>query len=702
MYVKMVNKYYVATTTKDTFDKVDYPRRWNKENVTSDWSTTIARYAADILLPGWLVWEYRQLIMQLVGDEAIKKISVYSTSSYDEWAWQLGKDFLKVIEKINFEVPKPSAKKVLASSEWKKIIKDLSDNSSFFQIKKEINPLLENNIIDMFSFEAGGPGEFLDAKIVYNDKRFALKVGFNDDCLDFNVIETFDMERLFSKDKVIRGGDGIPSLAEEFTKYGINPRSVRAIDEYMVKEGTYYNGWSALEQASETLKGKNLWAEANKLKVGTAAFVEFIFVNELILFFDKLVNPDSQGAWTTGFNHLYFAVPSASEVASFNATHDRKMKLNTVVTNIMKGPNQHKYVFDFVKGGPDSSHPVYLNAAVYSGPFYRGKNDPYFNEKNLNDALVNIEISDTSKFADTNKFADAQEQAMKETGISGFAQNLLPGPEYSLKSVRNTETGAVLFENGVVNKLGISSSKNSISQNGISGLFLNPNQEFKLSVQVPKSSGNSGEDLVSTGLVANFTLSEESGTTYVREIHNTLMASEIDKEATESATKDMVTPYLYSGYDCSFPTKIGDTCNLKLKVGGMNDGKKHRGHLYLAEGISRTTSIPVYLNYHLISEPNAISISENEPSTQVLQMMNSSSIDYSKVELSGLPSGAKIVSNSCSNGLGSGQQCQIGYDLSGVEVGDYQVKINGIVSGASGLVPEADSSDLKLTVTPNW
>jgi hypothetical protein len=83
-------------------------------------------------------------------------------------------------------------------------------------------------------------------------------------------------------------------------------------------------------------------------------------------------------------------------------------------------------------------------------------------------------------------------------------------------------------------------------------------------------------------------------------------------------------------------------------------------------------------------------------------MMNSSSIDYSKVELSGLPSGAKIVSNSCSNGLGSGQQCQIGYDLSGVEVGDYQVKINGIVSGASGLVPEADSSDLKLTVTPNW
>ena len=140
--------------------------------------------------------------------------------------------------------------------------------------------------------------------------------------------------------------------------------------------------------------------------------------------------------------------------------------------------------------------------------------------------------------------------------------------------------------------------------------------------------------------------------------------------------------YLYSKFNCDKFNPLGKACPLELEVGGVKDGKKHKGFINIADEFSHTRAVPVFINYRLLTQPDVVSyVPGSRNSVVTVNLSNVSSDVYEKVMLEGVPDGAKIVSNSCTGKLIPERQCSISFDLKGVsDADDYEVKLYGITA----------------------
>ncbi len=143
-----------------------------------------------------------------------------------------------------------------------------------------------------------------------------------------------------------------------------------------------------------------------------------------------------------------------------------------------------------------------------------------------------------------------------------------------------------------------------------------------------------------------------------------------------------------------------------MHIGAM-DSNKHMGKIYLADGVSRTTAIPVYLNYHLLGSYFELNVSDKTDPYKI-DIMNTHNEAYTKISLEYksvdddsyqvVPSDIIASATTCNldGGLQPQTQCAIYFDFSKLDSDAYQFRINGIKATTKLGAP--DQFDLKVRV----
>ena len=151
----------------------------------------------------------------------------------------------------------------------------------------------------------------------------------------------------------------------------------------------------------------------------------------------------------------------------------------------------------------------------------------------------------------------------------------------------------------------------------------------------------------------------------------------------------------------TFPPQLGQSYPLQLSVGGVDDGKKHLGVIYMADQLSKTTAVPVYFNYNLINYPMAYTA--NVGDTVAIQLKNASSDDYKQIAVLNTPQGAQIIDNTdgsprCENGLAHNSVCEVTLDLTNAGTGTYKVLFQGIMDGSLKAANDTDENNPNVGV----
>jgi hypothetical protein len=228
----------------------------------------------------------------------------------------------------------------------------------------------------------------------------------------------------------------------------------------------------------------------------------------------------------------------------------------------------------------------------------------------------------------------------------------------------------------------------------IEGLFLNHDQSAELTVQLPKALGSNGDDeLYGGGLFADL-ISEEDEMEPGDDApvsHSMVHFTKAQSTSAEKAASDSGSYVFTNMFDCPAPLKLGSTCKLNIKLSGKNDGKKHIGHLLVADATSFVRYLTVYINYNIITDYNIVNGNIGDDSPQPLELKNVSGRTYERFEVDGLPEGASIDNSNCSN-VSSGNSCTLWFNLGNVvDDGSYYVKVYGVT---------ADNRDKPLSELP--
>lgn len=185
------------------------------------------------------------------------------------------------------------------------------------------------------------------------------------------------------------------------------------------------------------------------------------------------------------------------------------------------------------------------------------------------------------------------------------------------------------------------------------------------------------------GLGVSYIGEDESGSQYE------LIPIKSDSLRTTFDNESRSPSYLYSRYTTAYPLPLGDTAQLKLRIGGYSDNNRHEGHLYIADAGSKIKAIPVYVNAHLILGNNASTIDPQGmlyPSSFTIAMQNMGSEDYQRLIVSGLPDDIKLIANpsgatSCSGGVHSGDYCELTYDGAALQANTtYNLLLKGLTT----------------------
>lgn len=417
---------------------------------------------------------------------------------------------------------------------------------------------------------------------------------------------------------------------------------------------------------------------------------------------------DYKGNHTTKINMVTLDVPSDADVASWNAAHpDKPIAANTKASppnpddaNGGNNATSQSMRFTFKDATYDQQIGTAISLSSITTPWRRQgaqTEDPFLgklhygdvhpNSGNVGDAVVNMTVSD---IANVTPIKDAEyaynSQNMANLGLSSLAQDLrYAAPVYNMQKIVNVRNNRLMYGSGMNGGL-YNSSKGLVKINGIEGIVLNKGQQTTLNVQIPASSAKNGLSY-GAGFGANLIEEDSSGSSTHTPVKSDLFML-------NGKNDDNTVPYFYNKFNCSFPTKVGDSCPFTMMVGGY-DNKKHMEKLYLADGNSKTSAIPVYVNYNLVSDPVSSSITQGVGDQSfVITLKNFSSSDYKTINVSGLPDGAILdtTRSTCGTGLKSNETCSLVYDASQVGTGSYDM----IVYGSDGVhteVPSADSAD---------
>ena len=457
--------------------------------------------------------------------------------------------------------------------------------------------------------------------------------------------------------------------------------------------------------------------------LGTAAG-EFLDITALIDVIRRLLVDDTQGATYDGENYISFGSITELEASSWNKYNLPKNWIypNTEVTQVKPNANEHHYTLSFKEDqGFNTQEVITLNAYSRTEPFLRPQlvddKDPYLGDEvshgssKWHDAVVELEFLYSKIDEKTNELEDVYNQAYQGLGFGLLHTEALPNPDYQLSKITNTKTGNILYSQGSAtnsNSLIKASGWNNIQVGEIKGLAMNSDQAVEMQVKIPKEQAQAKlgieGDIYGNGFVAKFIEESSEGAETIDSVRSDSYEVLLKKAYTESP--ELAEPYLYNVYTCAYPTKVGDSCGLKMHIGGM-DSSKHIGKIYIADGGGRTTGIPVYLNYHLLGSYFELNISDKTDPYKI-DIMNTHNEPYTKISLEyksvdddsyqAVPSDmiAKATTCNLDSGLQPGTQCAIYFDFSTIDSDAYQFRINGIKAAAKLGAP--DQFDVKVRV----
>ena len=480
-------------------------------------------------------------------------------------------------------------------------------------------------------------------------------------------------------------------------------------------------------QAVKTSKTLNRAATLVEADGGGVGIVAFYIVDTLIRYaFVWTLVSFTAGVYGSGHTLLTLKTITDEQAEFWNKAHpDRKIEANAVLTPVetdetKNGPTSHKYSIRPKTGlGFDSQLAFNVAIDVLSEPFSRPEKvndqDPALGKMtndNKYDAAMLITFSGGAQInGDTNDLGDAASEAYQQAGIGSLHVGLLPSPDYQLTKITNTKTGNALYSQGSSsnsNSLIKASGWNNIQVGDIKGLAINTDQAVEMQVKIPKDEAKAQlgikGDLYGNGLVAQFIEESSEGANTVDSVRSDYYEGLLKKQYSESHV--LASPYLYNVYTCDYPTKIGDSCGFKMHIGGM-DNSKHIGKIYLADGLSKTTAIPVYLNYHLLGSYFELNVSD-KTSPYKIDIMNTHNEAYTKMTLEyksvdddsykSVPMDMLAKDTTCNldSGLQPQAQCSIYFDFSKIDSDSYQFRINGIKSTAKLGTP--DQFDVKVRV----
>ncbi len=421
---------------------------------------------------------------------------------------------------------------------------------------------------------------------------------------------------------------------------------------------------------------------------------------------------NGKGNYKSNMVMLSLDAPSAADAAAWNASHDAAHQIGatTLATPINPGAanggntslsQTMRFTFKNSQNDQQLGNMISLNSI--STPWLRGytTQDPYIgdvSEKSANqtDALINMSVEDLTVASAVKDASNSYNiQRLANLGVSSLGQDLrFDAPVYKVQTIVNTKDNKVIYKAGA--RDGLFASRNGLVKiNDIDGFALNQNQRTTLDVQIPASSLGRLKGLLKTsgpvygqGFSASLVDDDESGARVYTPVKSDFFLQSNDQN---------VGGFFFNKFNCGYPTQVGSSCSFTMMIAGQSDNKKHLAKLYLADGNSKTTAVPVYVNYNLVSEPQSALINNGDASPVKILVKNFSGSSYKQVKVSGLPTGAQLLANTdgtptCNGNLASQQVCELSYDFSQVNSGNYSLVIYG-TDGSSSEVPSPDSQN---------
>ncbi len=552
--------------------------------------------------------------------------------------------------------------------------------------------------------------------------------------------QEFDMRGVVKKEFTSPASENTPlkvkandfNVKSEMNRLAIQDNDTEAMQKLFARgkysEGEFvdskFNQDGELGQALDLSEIEEVPLELDLSSVALSGGVDLAFVAfqwfVLQTWMDGLSSPPAIGNFNTSLNHLSFQPITQDDAINWNASHDKDHQIlaNTNVTYITKNSVFHLARFNFTDPNLDDQLNLQIGLSALTTPWLRydendnprNMQDPYLgfvgdSSDHKMDAVVELTISDNNLSPTKDLDNEYNQSQIDYMGLSNLIPDLnLPAPEYTLSNIKNRKNGNIVFQGGE----GIKSNLKGGAFDG--ALALNNNQEANLTVFLP-SNINSKQTLINGGGFSVRYVDNPADTSLESQITNPLIIKSDELRSSFDSLESATPHYLYAKFNCKFPNPVGIKCPLSLSLGGYSDSAnqaiRSKGKLYISDLNSHTTAIPVYLNYNLISEPQAFTYTQGTPGVYRLSLMNAGLERYVSVQINGLPQGTKIVSNSCNNGLSKGEQCQVDLDFSNVTTnGNYIATLTGIrnnyqgstISGVSSL----DTEQLTINVTGGW
>ena len=694
MYIAIENNYYVAQTSKSLGYMLDGPQKENAK--IPDWIKHTISVIAGIGSGLSIAYYMNKRRIQNIGD--------LSQLAYE----QTQKSMLKIAEEQTAIL-----KKYPGTTKYARIQrKYVTDFYNDMQISKNRIIQVHNNMSEALEKGLKGNEDFIG--VHFNPDENQLEFILEDDegmrrlstqIFDANgklIVETKPFPTKYEIEQILTEARVKPSNPQGLLRI-LKQYDARFDEELYINHIVKHGDMDIVFTSTPLLEGLDSSEVIDIAFFSVASvLVSFAFFETILSVFNSVSN-EPQGQVTTGMNHVKLVVADENQAKLWNASHDKEhqIKANTTQTTIHHGMNGHWDTFSFkANSGNDMQKSLLISLSPITEPFFRptiGQDDAYLGNLKSDkayDAVIAVNISSSNADNDKNQIDDFAKAAASDIGLSGIITGHIAAPNYKLSKITNTKTNDVLYNDTTSSKNNLISSDgwNNIKLGSINGLTINSNQEVSLQVMIPKEGishgvfGGEKTDKYGIGFVANYIDESGSGAIPLMTINGDDFDKTLQKEFAESPQLAM--PYLYSKYECTYPTKIGDECGLKMHIGGM-DSSKHIGKIYIADGSSRTTAIPVYLNYHLLGSYFELNVSD-KTSPYKIDIMNTHNEAYTKMTLEyksvdddsykSVPMDMLAKATTCNldGGLQPQTQCSIYFDFSKLDSDTYQFRINGI------------------------
>ncbi len=411
-------------------------------------------------------------------------------------------------------------------------------------------------------------------------------------------------------------------------------------------------------------------------------------------------NPSFLGNAYSKFITVDIDVPTSLDVTTWNTHHDQSHLINAnsfiSTAGIAENTAQITKMITFAPSTQvDSNLGLAITLNSVTTPWTRNaRNEDAFIGKEAasikrGDAILAINtqmISNSYPSRDQDKERIRAE--FNSEGLPKLAEdNDYKAPKLKLIDILDITHGETLFSpDKNINRLNLQPTSSLPKySNQVQGLLLNPNQEVDLLVSIPndplhQSGVNSvNREQFALGLDASYIGLKGSGNdnSFV-EVKSLSLKARYDKNQITSPR------YIFSMFGGVYPPKVGNSYPLKLSIGGLKDNEKHQGILYIGDNLSKTTAVPLYINYQLLTDMQSQTVLKGKNKFIHIRVINPANIDYSGIEVSGAPSSLKLLTTnldgepSCDKSLYHGSSCELTYDVSNVDPGTYKLLITGI------------------------